>query len=186
MNPRTLTLLAFMLFVAASRILFSCTSEMAPFSNFTPIGAMALFGGAYFSRYKSFAFPLLTLCLSDIVLNFVLYHEWRLLYEGFYWTYGAFALMTVVGKLMQPNKSVQNFVLSTLTIVMIHWIVTDMGVWLEDNLYPPTIKGLWTCLAAAIPFEINFLAGTVIYGAILFGNFEWLKKYFKSLNVNIA
>ncbi len=32
--------------------------DVSAMANFTPIGAMALFGGAYFSRVNSFIFPL--------------------------------------------------------------------------------------------------------------------------------
>ena len=32
--------------------------EVSAMANFTPIGAMALFGGAYFTRVNSFIFPL--------------------------------------------------------------------------------------------------------------------------------
>jgi hypothetical protein len=39
------------------------------------------------------------------------------------------------------------------------------------------------CLVAAIPFELNFLAGTVVYSAILFGAFEWMKKRYSALQI---
>lgn len=171
-------ILLFILVTAAWRVLVSTGVEFSAsaMSTFTPIGAMALFGGAYLGRAKGLAFPLLTLWLSDIVLNkLVFYGEWRLFYEDFAWTYGAFALMVVVGRWMKSNKSVARFLGSSLIIVFIHWIVTDIGVWLGSTIYPQTLAGFWACLVAAIPYEQNFLAGTLIYGTILFGAFEWIK-----------
>lgn len=171
-------ILLFILVTAAWRVLVSTNVEFSAsaISTFTPLGAMALFGGAYLGRTKGFAFPLLTLWLSDIVLNkLVFYGEWRFFYEDFAWTYGAFALMVIVGRWMKTNKSVTRFLGSSLVIVFIHWIVTDIGVWLGSATYPQTMAGLWACLVAAIPYEQNFLTGTLIYGTILFGAFEWIK-----------
>jgi hypothetical protein len=58
---------------------------------------------------------------------------------------------------------------STLTIVLIHWLVSDIGVWYQNPAYTQDLAGFWACLVKAIPFEIRFLEGTVIYGALLFG-----------------
>ncbi len=123
------------------------------------------------------AFPVLALWLSDIVLNkLVFYGEWVLFYDGFAWVYGAFALMALVGRWMKTNESIARFLGSSIIIVFIHWIVTDIGVWLGSTIYPQTLTGFWACLVAAIPFEINLLAGTLFYGGIMFGAFEWLKR----------
>lgn len=169
-------ILLFIIVTAIWRVFISTSGEISAMSNFTPLGAMALFGGAYFGRMKGFAFPLLTLWLSDIFLNrFVFYGEWVLFYDDFAWTYGAFALMVLVGKWMKTNESVGRFIGSSLVIVLIHWIVTDIGVWLGSTIYPQTIEGLWACLLAAIPYERNLLVGTLVYGSIMFGAFEWLK-----------
>ena len=57
-NPRFAVLLLLMIVAAAMRI--PNAAQLTPWANFTPIGAMGLFGGAYFtSKWKAFAFPLL-------------------------------------------------------------------------------------------------------------------------------
>jgi hypothetical protein len=184
-TPRTLAILAFMVLVALIRVLSAINGELSPLSNFTPLGAMALFGGAYFSRPRAMAFPLLTLWMSDIILNrMVFYGEWRLFYDGFYWTYGAFVLMVVIGQFMMNKKTVGRLVLSTLVVVFIHWIVTDTGVWLVRETYPITLQGYWMCLLAAIPYELNFMVGTLVYGAILFGSFEWMQYRFPIFKIS--
>lgn len=187
-NPRSAILLLFMIVVAAVRILLHLQSNISPMANFTPIGAMALFGGAYFSsNKKAYLFPLLTLWLGDILLNrLVFYHEWRLFYEGFYWTYGAFALMVLTGQLLIKKVTIKNVIAASLIIVFIHWIVTDFGVWLEGTLYPKTWAGWWACLTAAFPYERNFLAGTVLYGGLLFGSFEWMQNRYTQLRKVLA
>jgi len=179
--------LLFIVAVASWRFFSVTGGSDSAMANFTPIGAMALFGGAYFARTKAMVFPLLALWLSDIMLNrFVFFGEWVIFYDGFLWVYGAFALMVLAARLMQPNKGVGRFVGSSVVIVFIHWIVTDIGVWLSGTLYPMTLEGLWLCLLAAIPFELNLLAGTLIYGGVMFGLFEFSKSRLSALRESIA
>lgn len=179
-------LLLFIIAIAAWRVItFSLMPDNTAMSNFTPIGAMALFGGAYFTRVRAYLFPIITLWLSDIFLNRLVYYgEWILFYDDFYWTYLAFALMVLVGSWMKPNQSVINFAGSSMVIVFIHWIVTDIGVWLSGTLYPMTLEGFWLCLVAAIPYELSFLAGTVGYGIFMFGLFEWTKRKVPALQID--
>ena len=56
-------------------VLLAAFSRLLPHPpNFAPIGAMALFGAAYFSqRYLSFLIPIISMWLSDLVLNNVVY-----------------------------------------------------------------------------------------------------------------
>ena len=42
-------------------------------------------------------------------------------------------------------------------------------------MYPLTIEGLLMCYTAAIPFFHNTLGGTLIYSAVLFGGYEYIK-----------
>ncbi len=181
-NTRSLLVTLFILIVAAVRVGINFSGQLHPLTSFSPIGAMALFGGAYFSkRSSSFTVPLLTLFVSDAILAMTVYAKYGngILYSGWYWVYGAFALMVVVGKLLLRGVTVKNVLIASLSITFIHWMVTDMGVWLGSSHYPQTIAGFWACLAAAIPFERNFLLGTLFYSAIMFGCFEWLLKRYR-------
>jgi hypothetical protein len=64
---------------------------------------------------------------------------------------------------------------SAFIVVFIHWIVTDFGVWMGSTVYAQTFMGFITCLITAIPFELNLLAGTLLYSIILFGCFQWMQ-----------
>lgn len=181
-NTRSLLVTLFIIVVAAVRVGINFSGQLHPLTSFSPIGAMALFGGAYFSkRSTSFAVPLLTLFVSDAILAMTVYAKYGngILYGGWYWVYGAFALMVVTGKLLLRAVTVKNILVASLSITFIHWVVTDLGVWLGSSHYPQTIAGFWACLAAAIPFERNFLLGTLFYSAIMFGSFEWLLKRYR-------
>src|SRR5829696_2764598 len=187
-DPRTIIVLLMIIITASVRVLFNFSYEISPIANFSPVGAMALFGGAYFTRqWKAFSFPLLTLFVSDFVLQqtvFKPYGNGGLLYGGWYWVYGAFALMTLAGRWLMKKISVSNFLLSTFVCVMIHWLVTDFGVWMGSKIYAQTLGGYVDCLVAAIPYESWFLMGTLVYGVILFGAFELIKKKYKILAAN--
>lgn len=183
-NPRTTTLLIFIAITAAVRIVFNFNHDISPLANFSPIGAMAIFGGAYFDKkWKAFAFPLLMLFISDLILHQTVFKAYSngLLYGGWYWVYGAFALMTFVGRWLLKKITVHGFLFSTLICVFIHWIVTDLGVWIGSIKYSQDVNGFMTCLTSAIPYEWRFFAGTVLYGTILFGVFEWMKRKYAVL-----
>jgi len=180
-------LIFFILMIATVRVIFSLDESLAPFANFSAVGAMALFGGAYFNNLKALAFPLLAMWIGDIFISRFAYYggEWQLFYSGAAWVYGAIALMVLVGRYLMKVKSVGNFVLSSLVVVFIHWIVTDFGVWAGGTMYPKNLAGFWACLVAAIPFERNFLIGTLVYGTVMFGAFEWFKMRFPSLRLAV-
>jgi len=183
-NPRTAVLLIFIATTAAVRVVFNFNYEISPLANFSPLGAMAIFGGTYFNKaWKAFAFPLLMLFISDFILHQTVFKSYSngLLYGGWYWVYGAFALMTLVGRWLQKKLTVHRFLLSVLICVLIHWIITDFGVWIGSKTYTKNINGFLACLANAIPYEWRFLAGTLAYGIILFGLFEWMKRKYGRL-----
>ena len=147
---------------------------------------MALFGGAYFKQnIKVVLFPLLAILLSDLILFATVFKEYGngFLYDGWYWVYGAFVLMALTGKLIIRKITIPRIAFAIIAVVFIHWIVTDFGVWLGSTTYPQTWAGFNACLAAAIPFELRLLTATIIYSAIMFGVFEWIKHKNPALQV---
>jgi hypothetical protein len=181
-NPRNAVLLLIIVAMAVLRI--ASFSGWGPLTVFTPIGAMALFGGAYFNgNIKPFAFPLLTLFISDVIVMFVFFadSEYRtgLLYSGWIWTYAAFALMTIAGKLIIRNITVTNIAIAVVVSTLIHWLVSDIGGCLAEDKF--TLAVYTQRLITAIPYELRFLGGTAIFSALLFGLFEWLQTRYTSL-----
>jgi hypothetical protein len=149
-------------------------------SNFTPVGAIALFGGAYFTdKWKAYLVPLLTLFLSDIALNYLYTSKLVLFYSGSIWLYLCFTIMVFVGSLIK-KATVVNVLLASLVSVAIHWLIMDLP-WLYGALYPHTLAGYGQSLVAAIPFEKNMVMGDVLFGLILFGGFELAKNKYSTL-----
>ena len=185
-NPRTVILLLIIIAVAGLRLLYHFTDHLSPLSNFTPIGAMALFGGAYFKgKIKPFLLPLVTLFVSDLVLSFTIYSPFRsgLLYTGWYWTYAAFALMVIAGKMLIKTVKVKNVFVSVIVITVIHWLVSDIGGCLIQESTEGFLSLYGQRLITAIPYELNFFVGSVIYSALMFGSFEWLQRRYPKMNL---
>ncbi|WP_129715681.1 DUF6580 family putative transport protein [Pedobacter sp. SYP-B3415] len=183
-NPRTVILVCIILLITLFRLLVTFNTDVLAFANFSSIGAVALFGGAYFKSWgKAFAFPLLSLFLSDFVLANTIYKAYSngFSYDGWHWTYLAFALMVLAGRLIIRRPKVLNIFAAAMVTVVIHWIVTDFGVWFQNPSYTQDAAGFWLCLERAIPFERNFLAGTLIYGSLMFGAFEFIKAKYPAL-----
>lgn len=185
-NPRTLTLILFIVVIGLSRMLIPLIGDIEGLANYSAVGALAIFGAAYFNKTKSLSLPILTLLISDVVLSLTVYKSYSngFLYEGWYWVYIAFALMVIVSKIIMKKVNASGFLIATLATVMIHWIITDFGIWYGSAFYPQTFAGFWVVLANAIPFEFRFLYGTLGYGVVMFGLFEALTLKFPSLSLS--
>jgi len=182
-NYRTPILLLCMLLIVGLRVIAPLSPDYKVIANFTGLGAITLLGGAYFKNgISSFLLPVLMLLLSDLGLMAVMGKDYGF-YQGWYYTYIAFILMVLVAKLMIKRVNIQNVLGAGFVAVLIHWIVTDFGVWFGSTSYPQTLAGFWACLVAAIPFELNFLYGTLGYSALMFGVFEALKVKYPALNL---
>lgn len=184
LNNRFLILAVYILLVVTIRVVSPLLKDYAYIANFTVLGAMALFGAAYFkNNIMAFGFLFATMIISDVLLSVVVYKADSLFYGGWYFNYLAFFLMILAGKFIMKKVNVTNFLGGTLAIVFIHWIVSDFGVWLGSTMYPQTLAGFWACLDAAIKFELRFLYGTLLYGAVMFGSFEYFTTKFPSLRL---
>lgn len=181
-NPRSIILLMIIIFVSIIRIAAPLSGDFKELANFSAVGAIALFGGAYFNNnVKAFAFPMLVLVLSDIFIAKM--SGYGFFYAGWYWTYIAIIAMVAVGKLMMNKVNVGTFMASSFIGVFLHWILSDIGPMYAPSIYPATLAGYGQCLINAIPFELNFLYGTVAYGAVMFGAFEALKVKYPALSL---
>ena len=141
--------------------------------NFTPITALALFGGASFAdKRAAFVVPLLGLVLSDLMLGF---------YSITPFVYGGFALIVALGLWLRRRKSVGSVACAAVAGALLFFVVTNFGVWVLGGLYPKTLAGLGDCYMAAIPFFRNTLASSLLYSPVLFGGLALAEKRFASV-----
>lgn len=177
-NTRNIVLLLIIIAAAAMRLL---SYKYPSFSNFTPVGAIALFGGVYFTdKWKAYAVVLVALLVSDLTLDY-LYFSKLILFTSSILLYVCFALMIFIGTLVK-KVNVLNITLASFAGIVIHWLIMDLP-WLHFGikLYPNTILGYGQSLMAAIPFERNMLFGDLIFCTVLFGGFELAKSRYTSL-----
>jgi len=163
-------LIAVILAIAAAAVL-----RLVPHPpNFTPIGAMALFSGAYLGRkWLALAAPLGALLLSDLILGF---------YDGMIVQYAATALAVAIGWLAIGRKrTVPRIGGGAALSAIAFFLLTNFGVWASSGMYPQTFQGLEACYAAALPFFQNSLAGDFFWSAILFGGFALAERALPAL-----
>lgn len=175
--------------VVATTILLAALCRLLPHPhNFTPVGAIALFGAAYFrQRWVAFLVPALSLWLSDILLNNVVYREY---YPSFTLnpgtlstTYFPFLLIVALGGFLLKKVSFSNVVASSLAASVLFFLVSNFFVWQGSQLYPQNGLGLMLCYEAGLPFFRNGLLGDLFFSGVLFGGYELAKRRFSVLSV---
>ena len=165
MNANTSRLLAILLAILSAGAL-----RLVPHPpNFTPIGAMALFSGAYLGRRGliAFAAPLGAMLLSDTMIGF---------HSGLLFVYASIAAIVVIGWLALQRRSPLRIGAAAVAGSVLFFIVTNFGTWAVSGMYPLTASGLAACYVAAIPFFQNTLAGDLFYSGLLFGGFALLER----------
>ncbi len=156
-------------------VLLAVFSRLIPHPlNFTPIGALGLFAGAYIIDKRVWLLPLCALLLSDFLIG--LYDPISMLF-----VYIGFALSAFIGRLLLSEKRTSlNLGGAALSSATLFFFVSNFGTWLSGTLYPMTLAGLTDCFVMAIPFYGNTLLGDLFYVAVLFGIFEgsqiWMKR----------
>jgi hypothetical protein len=156
-HSRLVALLSAMLVAAALRLV-----PHPP--NFTPIGAIALFSGAYLGRRGlAFAAPIGALLLSDAILGF---------YSGMAFQYFSVALVVLLGWLALSRVTVLRLGIAAVASSVLFFAISNFGVWLVSGMYPNDASGLVACYVAAIPFFQNTVAGDLFYTTLLFGGFK--------------
>ena len=174
--------------VIISLILFASFSRIIPhMPNFTPVGAMALFGGAHLkNRYHAFLIPISSLWVSDLILNnfiFSFYSDFTWFYPGFLWQYTSFILIIIIGYLFLKKLNFKNVFITTVLSSLLFFIITNFGVWISGSMYTLDFQGLITCYTMALPFFKGTLLGFMCYSAFLFGVLEFSKHKFEILKI---
>lgn len=134
--------------------------------NFTPVLALALFGGAFLPRRHAVWTMMALMMISDAVLGF---------YPMIQFTWAGLLLVTLLGGQFRCQRQPVAVLGGALASAVIFFIVSNFGSWLA--LYPRTGAGLAQCFAAAVPFFRYTLLSTLIYTVIFFGLYELAAVY---------
>lgn len=131
--------------------------------NFTPVAAMALFGGAYLNRkWMAFVIPVSAMLIADLIIGF---HSYMLA------VYLSFALIVIIGVRLKKRIRTSNVLLASVCSSILFFIITNLAVWYGSPFYSQDIQGLTRCFALAIPFFNNGILGDLFYSGVLFGGF---------------
>jgi hypothetical protein len=159
--------------LTTAMILATAAMRLVPHpSNFTPVLAIALFGGARFNRRAAaFAVPVLAMCLSDLGLELLHGTGFHALMPV---VYAAVVAGVVIGFPLRDRAHVGALIAGAVGSSLFFYLSTNFAVWLAWDMYPKSALGLLHCYAAALPFFRNTLASTLLYGAVLFQGHEWI------------
>jgi hypothetical protein len=137
--------------VAAYRVLTGLLihSGATWLSNFTPLAAVALCCAAYLPRRFKFALPLVTLFLSDLILNAS--YGAPLFAPQILCRYFALALVGWIGFALRKHASLKTLLPACLASSIIFYVVTNAFSWLTDPAYPKNFAGLFQALTVGVP-----------------------------------
>jgi hypothetical protein len=168
--------------VLVAMIVAAAMSRLLPHPpNFSPVEAIALFGGAYFaSRAWAVLVPLAAMLISDVVLaalnggsySFANYFA----STSFWLVYGCIAVSTALGFGLRGKVGGARVLGYSLLGSVLFFLVTNFGAWLGSTMYPQNGAGLVAAYAAGIPFFQWTVLGTLFYSALLFGGFALLRR----------
>ncbi|MFZ0452953.1 MAG: DUF6580 family putative transport protein [Ignavibacteriaceae bacterium] len=166
MNSRFMVLTLIILGAALTRLI-------PHYPNFTAIGAVALFGGAYYSKkWLAFIVPLAALFLTDLIIGF---------YSQMWVIYLSFVLIVLIGMTLQGAKKPGRVILASISASVSFFLITNFAMWYGSVLYPQNFTGIMESYTAAIPFFSYTLLGDLFYVGIMFGAFEIAKAKFPRL-----
>jgi len=149
---------------------FGALARLLPhLPNFTPIGAIALFGAARGNRRTALIAPLAALALSDFLIGG---------HATLPYVYGSFVMIALLGMVVFRNGvTAPRAVAASLASSMILFLVSNFGVWASGTMYAPTFDGLLTCYAMALPYLRNTMLGDLFYVGVLLGGYAFARRH---------
>jgi hypothetical protein len=151
-------------------IVMALAGRMLPHpDNFTPVLAVALFGGAMLAGRAAWFVPIAALFASDLALGHAL--GWMTLVVS-----GCFLAGAGLGRWLGKHRTWARTALAAVGGSLLFYAVTNFAVWALPGahapLYARTLDGLLECYWRALPFLRNSLAGDLFWAAVLFGAFD--------------
>jgi hypothetical protein len=118
-------------------------------SNFAPLAAIALCSAAYFPNKYKFSVPLLTLFVSDAIINFR--YGVPLLDPQILVRYAALALVGCIGVLLQTRVSLKTLLPASIVGSTVFYLITNTFSWVSDPGYTKNFAGLIQSLTVGLP-----------------------------------
>ncbi len=162
-------------------VIFAFSMRFLPhLFNVTPIMAVALLSGFHF-RNKTLAVlvPLASMFLSDLVIG---------LHGILLFIYAPILISVLLGAWMRAKNEKKAWPVRTslkLSAIgsVLFFAISNLGVFFFSNLYPQNMLGLSDCYAAAIPFFERSLIGDMMFTAVLFAIYSYVRQAYPKLAV---
>lgn len=136
--------------------------------NFSPVVAVALFGGAALADRKlAFIVPMAAMFVADLFIGF---------HNTMVFVYLAMGLVVALGCVLANRRKPLALVAAALAGSGVFFLISNTGMWWLSGSYEHSLNGLLMCFTAALPFFHNTLLATVFYSALLFGFEHGLKR----------
>ncbi len=150
-------------YVVLTMIFAGAVMRLIPhWPNFTPIAAIALFGGTFLKR-KDLAFlvPVVAMLLSDLIIGF---------HSTMFAVYASFIAIVSLGLFLQSRLTVVNTISASLASSILFYLITNFASWTSGIMpYPMNVAGLMQSYIAGLPFFFNGILGDLFYNSVLFG-----------------
>ena len=167
LNSRNLFILALIVLAAVLRV-----SGNLPY-NFTPVAAIALFGGAMLSnRTLGFIAPLAIMLVSDIFIGF---------HSSMFAVYAALIGVVIIGQLVRKNPTMLRAFGGAIAGAVLFFLVTNAASWIVLPQYTKDLSGLINSYVAGVPFFRGTLMSDLLFTGIFFGSYKLAEYRFPSL-----
>lgn len=141
--------------------------------NFTPIAAIALFGGAMLNKkWMAFLIPISAMFISDLIIG---------MHSFMFAVYISFFLTVFLGTRISKNVRFSNVLGTSVASSLIFFLITNFAIWMGSPFYAQSFSGLLTCYAAGLPFFndgslglsflMNGLVGDLFFNGLFFGSY---------------
>ena len=165
--PRIAVVTGLIALAVSMRLIVHFVPGLVPY-NFTPVEAIALFGGASFAdRRLAIVVPLAAMLLADLVIG---------LHPLIPVVYGCIAVTALAGRGLARRAGIGRLALYGAASATFFFVVTNFAVWLTSGMYPLTGAGLVACYVAGLPFYPPTLAGTLFWTGAMFGILALLRQ----------
>lgn len=150
--------------------------------NFTPVAAMALFGGAMFTTKRAaFLVPLVAMAVSDLALG-ALFGMGYAFHSTQFVVYACMAATVGLGMLFKDSKAWQTTIFGGTVASVLFFLGTNTAEWASGIMYTRDLAGLITCYTAGLAFYdgtnffLNSLASTWLFTGLLMASMAVVKK----------
>jgi hypothetical protein len=141
--------------------------------SFSAAYAICFCAGVYFSKALAWWVPLLTLFVSDVVMN-LFYYKTAPITVYMLPNYGMYAVLVWLGRMHSRKSAWWRLVFGGAGGAFLFFAVTNTVAWLQNDHYPKTFDGWLQAMTTGIPGwppPWMFLRNTLLSGGLFTGLF---------------